>query len=481
MKLFKIIKVIKFRYETSGGYKELLKISFPLILSTASWSVQHFVDRLFLSWYSAESIAASMPAGSLNFTITSLFLGIASYVGVFVSQYFGAKKFNSISKVIWQGIYLSLLGAFIIFIISFFAFKIFLFFGHSEKIIFEEVIYFRILCYGAFFAISSSVLSSYFSGRGETPIVMWVNIAQTIVNIILDYFLIFGFKFFPKMGIEGAGIATVISAIFAFFLYLILISIDKNRFKYNFWNSYKIDFKLIKQIIKFGFPAGIQFFVDMLAFSIFILIIGKLGTLNLAASNIAFNINSIAFMPMIGCGMAVSILVGQYLGANKEELAEKTVYSGFHITILYMSIISFLYIFLPEIFIKPFLKDIESVHNLSEILKILLRYVAFYSIFDSLNIIFGSALKGSGDTKFIMKIIILCSILFLILPSYIFIIVLKRDIFTAWKIVTIYIMSIAISFYFRFKKGVWKKIRVIETTKTIPTSFPEMPSKEFEL
>ena len=82
---------VKNRWYAEGGYGEVLRIAIPLIISTGSWSVQHFVDRMFLTWYSPEAIAAAMPAGILNFTITCIFIGTASYVGTFVAQYYGAR------------------------------------------------------------------------------------------------------------------------------------------------------------------------------------------------------------------------------------------------------------------------------------------------------------------------------------------------------------------------------------------------------
>jgi MATE family multidrug resistance protein len=96
MMLTIMLKFFKNLWFREGGYRELLVTAFPLILSTASWSVLQFADRMFLTWYSPETVAASMPAGILNFTLTSLFLGTASYTGTFVAQYYGAAKFHKI-------------------------------------------------------------------------------------------------------------------------------------------------------------------------------------------------------------------------------------------------------------------------------------------------------------------------------------------------------------------------------------------------
>ena len=92
----------------------MLVVAIPLILSTATWSMQHFVDRMFLTWYSPETIAAAMPAGMLNFTIISIFMGTAGYVSTFVAQYYGARRYHRIGPALWQGIYISLIGGLVL-------------------------------------------------------------------------------------------------------------------------------------------------------------------------------------------------------------------------------------------------------------------------------------------------------------------------------------------------------------------------------
>src|SRR5271169_2838719 len=105
------LKNLTHRWNAEGGYRQILVIASPLILSTGSWSLQHFVDRMFLAWYSPESLAASTPAGILNYTVMSLFIGTAGYVSTFVAQYHGAGRPERIGPSVWQGIYISAIGA----------------------------------------------------------------------------------------------------------------------------------------------------------------------------------------------------------------------------------------------------------------------------------------------------------------------------------------------------------------------------------
>jgi MATE family multidrug resistance protein len=459
-----ITEYLKQRWKTKGGYREVLVIATPLILSTGAWSVQHFVDRMFLSWYSPEAIAAAMPAGMMSFAVMSFFLGTATYVSTFVAQYFGAQRFDRMGPALWQGIYIAVLGGVAQLCLIPFADAIFSFMGHDPLVQRYEVPYFQILCLGGFPFVASSALSGFFSGRGKPWPVMWVNTCATIVNLVLDYALIFGAWGFPELGIKGAAIATVLSGTFSFCVYLALMSRKSYNEKYHTLKGWRPEGELFVRLLRFGSPSGVQFFLEMVGFTVFILLVGRLGTNSLAATNIAFNINTLAFMPMIGCGIAVSVLVGQYLGANKPDLAQRSTYSGFHMTFLYMVTIAAAYVLVPDIFVAPFAAKAnpEGMAEIYHLAVILLRFVAVYSVFDTMNIIFASAIKGAGDTRFVMFMILILSALVLVLPAYVAIVILGYGLTIAWGIGAGYVTILGFVFYLRFRGGKWKSMRVIE-------------------
>jgi MATE family multidrug resistance protein len=464
------IQNIRNRWSREGGYRQVLAIAVPLILSTASWSVQHFVDRMFLTWYSPEAIAAAMPAGMVYFSVVSVFMGTAGYASTFVAQYYGAGQYQRIGPALWQGVWISLLAGVVLLGLIPFAESIFQFVGHDKAVQASEIDYFRIICLGGGPYIAAYALSGFYSGLGKTWPVMWVNILATIVNLVLDYALIFGHWGFPEMGIKGAGIATVIAGIFSFLVFLGLIATREHNRLYQTIAGWRPEKELFKRLLKYGVPSGVQFFLEMASFTTFILLVGRLGTTSLAASNIAFNINTLAFMPMIGCGIAISMLVGQYLGADKPGLARVSVYSGFHLTFAYMTTIAAAYVLLPDIFVAPFALKADP-SEFSEIYHysiVLLRFVAVYSIFDTMNIIFTSAIKGAGDTRFVMFMTVILSLFVLIIPTYLAIVVFKYGLMFSWVLATVYIIIIGVTFYLRFLGGKWKSMRVIEQPPQVP-------------
>ncbi|MBW1800082.1 MAG: MATE family efflux transporter [Deltaproteobacteria bacterium] len=460
---------LKHRWRSEGGYRQVLIIAFPLILSTGAWSIQHFVDRMFLSWYSPEAIAAAMPAGILNFTIMSFFIGTASYASTFVAQYYGADRKHRIGPATWQGVYVSLMGGFVLLCIIPFSENIFRWVGHDPAVRQLETEYFQILCLGGFPVIASSALSGFFSGRGRPWPVMWVNTLSTALNLVLDYALIFGRWGFPEMGMRGACIATVIAAVFSFLLLLGLISPRNHRRTYHTFTGWKPEKDLLARLLRFGIPSGVQFFLEMAGFTAFILLVGRLGTTPLAATNIAFNISTIAFMPMIGSGIAISVLVGQYIGMEKPDLAQFSVYSGFHMASFYMLAVAAAYVVFPDLFVAPFAAraNPESFAEIYALTVILLRFVAVYSIFDTMNLIFASAIKGAGDTRFVMFMLMVLSAVVLIIPTYLTIVVFQTGLMMPWVVATLYVISLGLAFYFRFLGGKWKTMSVIGRASSI--------------
>jgi MATE family multidrug resistance protein len=224
--------------------------------------------------------------------------------------------------------------------------------------------------------------------------------------------------------------------------------------------------------------------VEISGFSVFVLLVGRIGSAELAATSIAFNINTLAFMPMIGFGVAISVIVGQFQGEERPDRAERSVFSASHICFTYMTLVAATFFLLPQIYIAAFAAraDEFQFREIREFVVMMLRFVAVYTLFDTLNIVFASALKGAGDTRFVMIMIVCLSVGGLTIPSYLLVVVFNTGIVGAWFLVSAYVIALGGAFLFRFLSGKWKSMRVIEAAGArIPLSYPEVPTAESEV
>ncbi len=324
----KIISGLNGRWDGPGGYSEVLRVAFPLILSSSALTLQMFVDRVFLMWYNQNAMAAGMQAGIANFTFVALFMGTASYANTFVAQYYGAGQKDRIGASVWQAIHFSIGAGLLMMLLALASRSIFTLIGHAPQLREYEISYFKIMCFCALPSLVGASISCFYTGRGKTWTVLWVNLVGNVVNIILDYCLVFGKFGFPEMGIKGAALATVIAASAAAGVFLVIFFSPKNRRNYNTLLGFKLDLDLFKRLIRFGLPNGIHFMLDVSAFMMFMIFVGNIDEVALAATTMVFQLNMLAFVPMTGMGMAVNILVGQYLGANKPDLATRSTWSA---------------------------------------------------------------------------------------------------------------------------------------------------------
>jgi len=446
-----------------------LNLALPLILSMMSVTLQHFVDRIFLTWWSTEAVAGVTTAGFAIYVLTGLFNGTAEYATPFVSQYVGAKREERIGAIVYQAAYFAALAGVLGFGLSYLAAPLFDAVGHAPSMREHEIAYARILLRGTFPVVLMVAFSTYFAGRGLTRIVLGVTMAATLLNIALDWILIFGKWGAPVLGTAGAAYATNLSQAAGALMYLVLILNTSNRVAHGFHN-FRFEPRLFFRLLKLGVPSGLQPSLEILAFTLFLFVIGNIGVEPLAATSIAFNLNGIVFLPAIGLGYGVSTLVARYLGMRRPALADRAVRSGLVIAQVYMIICGSAYLLAPRWLLAPYAAgaDPAAFEEVSRIATILLRFVAFYSIFDMVNVVCAGGLKGAGDTRFPMTATVVISWFAMLLPTWWFCVRGDQGVFVAWVFVTLYVLILGVVMFVRYRKGAWKSLRVIES-EALPT------------
>lgn len=449
--------------ESRCGPREVLAIGLPLVISTLSYSVMQFCDRLFLAWHSELEMAAVMPAVVLNWTATALPMGIAAYAATFVAQYFGSGNEKKIGAIVWMSFRLGIYFFPLFLLLAHYSENLFVAFGHSPQLIPLETIYFQIACLGSAAVVFEHALSAFYIGLGRTTMVMMINLFATAVNLVLDWCFIFGAAGIPEMGIEGAAWATTISVWLKVIIYFALIMLPANLQRFGLISGMKFDFALLKRLIRFGGPSGLQMWMEGMAISLFILFVGRLSYEATAATTLAFSVNLLAFIPVIGMGMSVSTLVGQQIGARRPDLAKRAVFNGMWISLLYTLVFGVLYFFTPQLFLMAHSWGAPHSPKIDETAIYLLKFVAAYCLFDTVQIIYSSALKGAGDTRFILWITFFNSVGFVVIGCVgAFALPVEFQLTWWWAIITSWILSYAIVFYWRYRNEKWTEMTVVD-------------------
>jgi len=463
--------------QRAGSLRELLVIAVPLIISYGSMALMYAIDRMYLSWYSVEAMAAALPAGVLHYNLAALGIGTVAYCNAFVGQYEGARQHARVGPVLWQGVYVAAIMSVLLALTVPLAPAVFRWFGHGEVVQPLEIDYYRVMALGSAPLLLEATLACFFSGRGKTTVVMLANITGCSTNIVLDYALIFGKFGFPALGIKGAALATVISFGVIAAFYIVVIAWTERESIHGFWTGWRFDPALFGRLLKFGLPSGCQQFLDIACFTAFIQLVGRLGTEQLSATSLVFNLNSLVFIPMLGMGTAVTVIVGHRIGEGRPRLAVRTVWMAAGVGMIYTAAFCLVYLFAPDAIIRPY--GLGNSETLRDLVVFLLRFVAVYSFFDALAVIFSSAVRGAGDTRFALLFSFSLGVILMVIPTFIASGYGEAGFQYAWYSVTVFIVTLGLGFVARFQQGRWQHMKVIE--HTLAEGDEEDPTRDVEL
>jgi MATE family multidrug resistance protein len=450
-------------WRAEGGERELLKLAVPLVLSNGFLTLQLTLDRIMLSRLDSDAVGAVMPAVMVFWTCFALVQNTANYATTFVAQYVGAGRPERVGPAVWQGLYVGVLGGTLFLGLAPFAEILMSWGGHSPQVQILEAAYFRCLCFAALPMAITAAASSFFAGRGDTWTVLLINAVGMAVNGLLAYAWIYGHWGLPALGIVGAGWATVVGSAAAALVAGGLMFRATYREIFATLSGWRLEPQLLLRLLRFGLPSGFQWFLDGLAFTAFVVLIGRLGDAELAATSIAATLNLLAFLPPMGIAQAVAVLVGQRLGQDRPDLAERSAWAGLRVAWTCMVSVAALYVLAPQALLALFQSNEDPAKwaAVAALVPALLRFIAVYCLFDSMQLVFSFALRGAGDTRFVTLAMLALSWPLMVFPVWI----VAREhgpLTWAWAFATAYVIAFAFVLLVRFRHGKWKTMRVIE-------------------
>ena len=459
--------------------KELFTLAFPVILSNLSRVFMSVVDVAMVGRLGAAALAATGMGAMLFWGALSLVIGIRTGVQTVASRRLGQKKYNQCGTALHNGLFMATVYGFPVSIAGWWLAKDFIpFFINDIKATSLAIEYSSIIFLGLLFSAYSFVFQGFYTGVEKTKIHMRVSITSNIVNVYLNAGLIYGsegvklffsenvplltflshlwqWTTFPAMGVKGAAIATVVASLWMFVHYgLYLFSKQiKSRFAVL---SLSVDGEMMNRQLRLAAPQGLQEVFIAAGWSMFYKIVGMIGLIELATTELLFTIMHASFMPALGVGQACSTLVSKYMGENKINKSEASIKESIRLAEYIMGVMGLSFILFPKYYLFIFTDDPEILR-----MGIFgLRMIGAVQFLDAIGFVLWFALSGAGNTLFPAVVESCLTWGVIVLGSYVFGVVLGLGFKALWLLFPVYMGLFAGIMIWKIRKGDWKNIQI---------------------
>ena len=403
-----MLNVLKKSYKLH--FKATLSLGLPLIGSHLMQMVPGLTDTIMLGWYGVDELAASVLAHSLFFIILIVGSGFAITVMPMVASAAAIDDKTSVRRSVRMGLWISIIYSIFFIPILLFSENLFLILGQEEHLAKSAQTYLRIAGWSIVPGLLIMVLKSFFSALERPNVVLLSLIIGGLVNIVLNYTLIFGNFGMPELGLTGAAIATLVTTILSILILLYFCLFKDEYFLYLIFNNiWRLDIEAFKEVFKLGLPVGITMLAESGLFSATAVMMGWLGTNALAAHGIAIQISGITFMVYLGLANAGTVRVGRAVGRMDNSGLKLASISVIILTIGAVLIVAFTFLSVPKpllmLFLSPSHVDTPSIILIGVPL---LAIAAIFQIADGLQVVVLGLLRGLKDTAIPMVITTIC-------------------------------------------------------------------------
>ncbi len=436
--------------------KSILKLAYPVMLGNISLILLNVVDTMMVGRISPQALAATALGGFFYFTIAYSIGAIGNGTLAMVARRYGEKKFKDCGKSLDTSIIVALIFGISIVLFSWIMVNLMApILSNDQTVVPLLATYMEYRFYGLVFFLLVRVFNGFFAGIGKTGIRMKANIILTIANIVLDYLLIFGNLGFPRLGVKGAAIASTISTALCT-LYFVLVSFLSYKSDYFLFYFKYVDFQTAKRILRLSTPLILQSLVGSGGYLGFFWIIGRIGTIELAAANVITSMNSLVSVVYSGLAVAAATLVGQSLGERNIGKARGCIFEATKWTGICMLFFGMIFLVFPSSLIRIYIPSQDVV----EVGIIPLRINAAIVLIYAVGTVLMFALEGAGDTRFTMFAEILITFIFYLPWVYLLGIILHWGLVGAYLGEMIYATSHAVFMGVRLRSDLWTRIEI---------------------
>ncbi len=441
----------------AGLPRRIFRLAGPIMLASLAGTLMSLIDIAMVGRLGAAAVAAVGLGGIITYAVSSFLNAIQAGVQTVIARRVGAGQDSAIGETMRSVIIFSLLvGTLLGVLIYAVARPLFPLLVDDGAVVEIGSAYLQWRSLSLGLVMGGFVFYAFYNGVSRPGIHLIVSLVAYSLNVALNYALIFGHWGLPAMGAPGAGLATTISTLVAFLLYAGYTFSGAISRKYpGIWLG-RIRLSTLAKVIEISTPTAFQNFGVMIGFALFMVIMGKVSTMALAATEIVFNILSFSFMPAMGFLFATQTLVSENIGRGDLDQAVAVVRSATVQCMLLMGSMGVLFLVIPGLILQIFTPETALINSAVMPLMIL----GLVQFLDAISMVHLGALRGAGDNVFTAVAELILMWVFFLPVTYFTALHWSWGILGGWIALAIYIAVFAGLLRYRFKTGIWRSIKV---------------------
>lgn len=426
----------------------------PVVISQIGQVSVSLIDNMMVGHVGTSELAAASFANSV-FMIGMFFgMGITFGITPLIGSAFSSGKTSEVVMWLKNGIFTHLVAAVGLFLIMIGVYFLLPLMGQPEIVTELARPYYLILCISYIPFMLFFSVKQFLEGIGNTKIAMYITVTANAINVLFNYLLIYGKFGFPELGLNGAGFGTLISRVAMPVLFFAYIMNTQAVKKYFILAHHELfNFQKIISLLKIGIPIAFQIIVEVITFSLGAIMMGWLGEVPLAAHQVAIGLASFTYMISLGISQANTIRVSHQMGVKDYKALKRAAFASTHLVLIFMSSMGLVFVFARNLL--PFLFTVDS--QVIEIASGLLIIAAVFQVFDGLQVVMLSTLRGMADVKLPMFIAFFAYLFIGIPTSYVFSFILKLGPQGIWYGYLAGLGVAGILFYLRFQHNLKKR------------------------
>jgi len=432
-------------------------VAAPVVLAQISQTMMGLIDTMMVGRLGQDSLAAVAVSTLLFSAVAMSIKSVDVAVQTFTARRVGQKRDSEVGAVLATAVTISLpVGAVFMGIGLLWPDVLMRLVTNDEGVRLLGSQYLVLRYLGILPLILFFQIKGMFDGIGWTRIGMTVGVGMNLLNVILNWVLIFGHWGVEPMGVGGAAVASTLSTLSAASCILRLALRREVRHRFNIFSRNNYQRELIKPFLAIGWPPAVQTLGIVLGFMIFYVILGEISVMAVATGSIVLRIAAVSFMPGVGVGAGVQTLVGQSLGREDIPGARRVAWGGVAVSVVIMGILGLFFVFLPAPILRLFSKQPELIAAGVPVL----RLMGLVQVIDAVGLTLSGALRGAGATRVVMLVDVFCG--FVLMPplAWLFGIYFEGGLLGAWIGLLVWFTIYAVALTFLFIRTRWQELKI---------------------